>query len=209
MAARTDQGQSAVLDGTRPSCPWSCWREWNGAANSNGLDDGLDAVGCGTLLPIQIVVEVDRWTSHIMSPKSAMFQHSSLHDLTNMDLPRAYFETAVPQGHQSQRRRVGALERTHQFDNTGPHRYRDHGHRRGCRTTPQGTTGLQDCPLAFRVQRVKNRTRWPWQTTQSAARSKKSRPANRQSMPTLEIFTGSQLGYAFPRISTSPKPGRV
>jgi len=31
-----------------------------------------------------------RWTSHIVSPKSAMFQHSSLHDLTSMDLPRAY-----------------------------------------------------------------------------------------------------------------------
>ena len=47
------------------------------------------------LLPIQIVVEVDRWTSHIVSPKSAMFQHSSLHDLTSMDLPRAYLMNQV------------------------------------------------------------------------------------------------------------------
>jgi len=54
------------------------------------------------LLPIQIVVEVDRWTSHIMSPKSAMFQHSSLHDLTSMDLPRAYIRSSVIHRRQTQ-----------------------------------------------------------------------------------------------------------
>ena len=42
------------------------------------------------LLPVQIVVQIARWPAHRVSPKSAVVQRFSIHDLTSMDLPDAY-----------------------------------------------------------------------------------------------------------------------
>jgi len=56
-------------------------------------DVDLQAAGSVTfkpLLPVQIVVQIARWPSHRVSPKSVVLQHSSLHDLASMDLPDAY-----------------------------------------------------------------------------------------------------------------------
>ena len=42
------------------------------------------------LLPVQIVVQIAWWPSHHVSPKSAVIQHSSIHDPASMDLADAY-----------------------------------------------------------------------------------------------------------------------
>ncbi len=51
------------------------------------------AARCETIepfLPVQVVVQIASWPSHDVSPKSAVSQHSRIHDLASMDLADAY-----------------------------------------------------------------------------------------------------------------------
>ena len=79
-----------------PPSPLVEGRSGNSSLEAEHLDfQAAGFVILKPLLPIQIVVKVAQWPSHIVSPKSAKYQHPSLHDLTSMDCSDAYAVGAV------------------------------------------------------------------------------------------------------------------